>query len=118
MLDIEKYSTELQNPEITLPSGSGNTPLTNYKIMAALAAIRKEIARGDVEKFVRERGMPGFSPTQGHIPAAVPFLGHAMLEMKAGRMKKALFVAKGSLFLGRMSHLSDGLSFLLEANGK
>jgi betaine reductase len=67
---------------------------------------------------VRERGMPGFSPTQGHIPAAVPFLGHAMLEMKAGRMKKAMFVAKGSLFLGRMSHLSDGLSFLLQANGK
>jgi betaine reductase len=118
MLDIEKYATELQNPEITLPSGSGNTPLTNYKIMAALATIRKEIERTDIDKFVRERGMPGFSPTQGHIPAAVPFLGHAMLEMKAGRMKKAMFVAKGSLFLGRMSHLSDGLSFLLQANGK
>ena len=118
MLDIEKYSTELQNPEITMPSGSGNAPLTNYKLMGALAAIRKEIARTDVDKFVRERGMPGYAPTQGHIPAAVPFLGHAMLEMKAGRMKNALFVAKGSLFLGRMSHLSDGLSFLLQANGK
>jgi betaine reductase len=117
MLDIEKYSTELQNPEITLPSGSGNTPLTNYKIMGALAVLRKEIPRTDVDKFVRERGMPGFSPTQGHIPAAVPFLGHALLDMKAGKMKKVLFVAKGSLFLGRMSHLSDGLSFLLQAQG-
>ncbi len=116
MLDVEKYATEMQNPEITLPAGSGNTPLTNYKIMAALAAIRKEIDRADIDKFVRERGMPGYSSTQGHIPAAVPFLGHAMEAMKAGRMKNAMFVAKGSLFLGRMSQLSDGLSFLLEKN--
>jgi len=27
-----------------------------------------------------------------------------------------MFVAKGSLFLGRMSQLSDGMSFVLEAN--
>jgi betaine reductase len=31
-------------------------------------------------------------------------------------MKRAMFVAKGSLFLGRMSQLSDGMSFVLEAN--
>jgi betaine reductase len=37
--------------------------------------------------------------------------------MKMGKMKRAMFVAKGSLFLGRMSQLSDGISFLLEANG-
>jgi hypothetical protein len=30
-------------------------------------------------------------------------------------MRRAMFVAKGSLFLGRMSQLSDGMSFLLEA---
>jgi hypothetical protein len=29
-----------------------------------------------------------------------------------------MFVAEGSLFLGRMSQLSDGVSFLLEANPK
>jgi betaine reductase len=38
--------------------------------------------------------------------------------MKKGKMKRAMFVAKGSLFLGRMSQLSDGISFLLEANPK
>jgi len=27
-----------------------------------------------------------------------------------------MFVSKGSLFLGRMSQLSDGMSFLIEAN--
>ena len=84
--------------------------------MGALAAIRKEIPRTEIDTFVKERGMPGFSPTQGHVPAAVPFLGHALGEMKMGRIRNTMFVAKGSLFLGRMSQLSDGLSFLLEAN--
>ncbi len=118
MTDIDKYATEMHNPEITLPAGSGNTPYTNYKIMASLAVINKEIDKTEIEKFVKERGMPGFSPTQGHVPAAVPFFGHALQEMKAGKMKRTMFVAKGSLFLGRMSQLSDGMSFLLEANPK
>jgi hypothetical protein len=118
MTDIDKYSTELHNPEITLPSGSGDTPATNYKIMAALAALNKEIDKTEIEQFVKDRGMPGFSPTQGHVPSAVPFLGHAIESMKRGEMKNAMFVAKGSLFLGRMSQLSDGISFLLEANPK
>jgi glycine/sarcosine/betaine reductase complex component C subunit beta len=118
MLDVDKYATELQNPEVTLPAGSGNTPYTNYRIMASLAALNHEIEKTEIEKFVKERGMPGFSPTQGHVPAAVPFLGHAMMAMKQGTMKRAMFVAKGSLFLGRMSQLSDGMSFVLEANRK
>jgi len=67
---------------------------------------------------VKERGMPGYAPTQGHVPSAVPFLGHAIEAMKRGDMKRAMFVAKGSLFLGRMSQLSDGISFILEANSK
>jgi hypothetical protein len=116
MTDIDKYATEMHNPEITLPAGSGDTPATNYKLMAALAAMNKQIDKTEIEKFVKERGMPGFSPTQGHVPSAVPFLGHALEAMKKGDMKRAMFVAKGSLFLGRMSQLSDGVSFLLEAN--
>ena len=62
--------------------------------------------------------MPGYSPTQGHIPSAVPFFGHALELMRQGKMKRTMFVAKGSLFLGRMSQLSDGVSFLLEANSQ
>jgi len=118
MTDIDKYATEMHNPEITLPAGSGDTPSTNYKIMAALAVLNKQIDKTEIGKFVKERGMPGFSPTQGHVPSAVPFLGHAIEAMKRGTMKRAMFVAKGSLFLGRMSQLSDGISFLLEANSK
>jgi hypothetical protein len=29
-------------------------------------------------------------------------------------MRRALFMAKGSLFLGRMTEMSDGVSFLVE----
>jgi betaine reductase len=115
MTEVDKYATELQNPEITLPAGSGDTPRTNYLILASLAVLAGQMDRSEIEKFVLERGMPGFCPTQGHIPAAVPFLGHALEAMKKGEMKRAMFVAKGSLFLGRMSQLSDGMSFVLEA---
>jgi len=118
MTDVDKYATEMHNPEITLPAGSGDTPATNYKIIASLAALNRQIDKTEINRFVLERGMPGFSPTQGHIPAAVPFLGHALEAMKKGKMKRAVFVAKGSLFLGRMSQLSDGMSFLLEANDR
>jgi len=103
MTDIDKFATEMHNPEITLPAGSGDTPYTNYKLMAALAAMNNEIEKNKLEAFVREHGMPGFSPTQGHVPAAVPYLGHALEAMRSGRMKRSMFVAKGSLFLGRMS---------------
>ena len=118
MTEIDKYATEMHNPEITLPAGSGDTPSTNYRIMASLAALNKQIDKTEIDKFVKERGMPGYAPTQGHVPSAVPFLGHAIEAMKRGDMKRAMFVAKGSLFLGRMSQLSDGISFILEANSR
>ena len=116
MLDIDRYATELHNPEVTLAAGSGNTPLTNYRIMASLAALRREIDKSEIDAFVRARGMPGYCPTQGHVPAAVCYLPHACDAMKKGEMKRAMFIAKGSLFLGRMSQASDGMSFVLEAN--
>ncbi len=118
MMEIDRYATEMHNPEITVPAGSGNTPYTNYKLMGALAVMAGEIPASGIEEFVKSKGMPGFSPTQGHVPAAVPFLGHAIEAMRRGEMQSALFVAKGSLFLGRMSQLSDGMSFLLEKNPK
>jgi hypothetical protein len=118
MTEIDKYSTELHNPEITLPAGAGDTPATNYNIMASLAVLDHQIDKTEMSKFVRERGMLGFCPTQGHIPSAVPYLGHAIKAMREGKMKRAMFIGKGSLFLGRMSHLSDGISFVLEANSR
>jgi hypothetical protein len=112
--EIDKYATELHNPEVTEPAGSGNVPALNYRVIASLAAIRKQIAPSDVPAFVRRHGMPGYSPTQGHIASAVPYLGHALTKMARGEMGRAMFLAKGSLFLGRMTQLSDGMSFVLE----
>jgi betaine reductase len=113
--DIDKYATELHNPEVTEPAGSGNVPLLNYRVIAGLAALRKEITAADVSQFVTMHGMPGFSPTQGHIASAIPFLGHALDRMVAGSMRRVIFLAKGSLFLGRMTQMADGLSLLLES---
>ena len=118
VMEVDKYATEMHNPEVTVPSGSGNVPLNNYRMIGALAVLRKEIDRSEINQFVAEHGMPGFSPTQGHVPAAVPFLGYAVDGIKRGEMHNAMFVSKGSLFLGRMSQLSDGMSFLIEGNPK
>ena len=114
--DVDKYATELHNPEVTEPSASGNVPLLNYRMIGALAALRGEIQKAEIPDFIAVHGMPGFSPTQGHIASAVPFLGHALDRLKAGTMRRAMFLAKGSLFLGRMTQMSDGLSFVLERN--
>ena len=105
-------------PEITEPSASGDVPAQNYRLIAAMAALGKEISREDIPRFVEKHGMPGFSPTQGHIASAVPFLGHALERIMAGEMKRAMFLAKGSLFLGRMTQMSDGMSFILEQNSQ
>ena len=115
MSDIDRFAGELHNPEITVPSGSGDVALVNYRSMAALAVLRGEIKREEISDFVETRGLPGYAPTQGHIPAGVPYLGHALEEMRKGEMRRAFFLAKGSLFLGRMTGLFDGASFLLEA---
>ena len=114
--DIDKYATELHNPEVTEPAGSGNVPLLNYRVIAGLAAMGKEITRAQVPDFVAAHGMPGFSPTQGHIASAVPFLGHAVDGLRGGDLQRVLLLAKGSLFLGRMTQMADGVSLLLERN--
>ena len=116
--DIGKYATEMHNPEITDTAGSGNVPQTNYRLIAALAALNGEIEKGadSRDAFVKPHGMPGFSPTQGHVASAIPFLGHALDDLKRGNYQYSMFLAKGSLFLGRMTHMSDGESFILEKN--
>ncbi len=114
--DIDKYATELHNPEVTEPSGSGNVPRLNYRLIGALAVLNKEITRPEMASFAETHGMPGFSPTQGHIASAIPFMGHAVDRIRGGQMERSMFLAKGSLFLARMTQMSDGLSFVLERN--
>ena len=112
--DVERYATELHDPEITEPAGAGNVPQRNYKLMGALAVRRGEIPRDALDSFEREHGLPGFSPTQGHVASAVPWLPHGLEALRSGEIGSTMLVAKGSLFLGRMTELADGMSILLE----
>jgi betaine reductase len=116
MTDIDDYATELHNPEITEPQGSGNVPERNYRTIAALSAAKGDIERTDIAAFVTERGMPGYAPTQGHLASALCYVPHALDRLTSGDARKVMLLAKGSLFLGRMCQLSDGMSVLLERN--
>lgn len=112
--DVDKYAPELHDPEVTLPAGAGNVPEANYKMIAALAVMKGQYEKAEIPNFVQKYGLHGFAPTQGHIPSGVPFLGHAVDAMKEGTMNRAMIIGKGSLFLGRLTNLADGASFLLE----
>ena len=114
LTDVDKYAPELHNPEVTLPAGAGNVPEANYKMIAALGVMKKQLERGEIDAFVKTRGLVGYAPTQGHIPSGVPYMGHALEAMKKGALKRVMIIGKGSLFLGRLTNLADGASFLME----
>ena len=112
--DVDRIATELHDPEITEPAGAGNVPQRNYKLMGALAVRRGELERAELDSYEREHGLPGFSPTQGHVASAVPWLPHGLEALRNGEIGSTMLVAKGSLFLGRMTELADGMSLLIE----
>jgi hypothetical protein len=114
--EIDKYSVEMQNPDVTKPAGAGDVPLSNYKMIAALAVRRGELEKSQLMNFVKEHGMQGWAPTQGHIPSGVPFVGFAREAIIDGAMRRVMIVGKGSLFLGRMTNLFDGVSVIIESN--
>lgn len=116
IIDVDKFSPEMQNPDITKPAGAGDVPEANYKMIAALGVKRGQIERKDIPKFVKEHGLTGWAPTQGHIPSGVPYLGFAREDILEGKIKRAMIIGKGSLFLGRMTNLFDGISFVIDAN--
>lgn len=114
--DIDKYSVEMQNPDITKSAGAGDVPASNYKMIAALGVKRGELERADVAIFGDKHGLPGWAPTQGHIPSGVPYIGFCRDAMLGGEIERSMIVGKGSLFLGRMTNLFDGVSVVVEKN--
>lgn len=114
--DIDKYSPEMQNPDITKPAGAGDVPLSNYKMIGALAVKQGDITRAELATFADEHGIVGFAPTQGHIPSGVPIIGYAREAILEGSMKNVMVIGKGSLFLGRMTNLFDGVSVVIQPN--
>jgi betaine reductase len=112
--DIGTYATEIHNPEITEPQGGGDVSDRNYRMLAGLGVVRGELDKSAIPTFARAHGMPGFAPTQGHIASAVPWLPHALSRMASGDLHRTMLIAKGSLFLGRLTRLWDGASVTLE----
>jgi hypothetical protein len=115
--DVDVYAPELQNPEITEAAGAGNVTLANLKMIAATAVMKKEISKEEMGSFIAAHGTSGWAPTQGHIPSGVPALGWFIRWAAEGSLKRGLVIGKGSLFLGRMTNLFDGVSLILEARG-
>ncbi len=114
--DIDKYSVEMQNPDVTKPAGAGDVPLSNYKMIAALGVKRGELEKADLATFPVNHGMVGWAPTQGHIPSGVPYVGFGRQDILDGKVNRAMVIGKGSLFLGRMTNLFDGVSFIMQKN--
>lgn len=114
--DVDRFSVEMQNPDITKPAGAGDVPEANFKMIAALAVKEGEIEKTDLLNFIKEHGMKGWAPTQGHIPSGAPYLGFAVDDIMEGKVNRAMIVGKGSLFLGRMTNLFDGVSIIIEKN--
>ena len=114
--DIDKFFSEMQNPDITKPAGAGDVPAANYKMIAALAVKRGELGRADLATFGTKYGEMGWAPTQGHIPSGAPAIGFIRNDIMSGKIKNAMLIGKGSLFLGRMTNLFDGASFVIQAN--
>ena len=114
--DIDKYAGELHNSEILKPAGGGDPALQFFKVVAATAVMRGELERSAIKTFPAEHGMVGWAPTQGHIPSGVPCIGFVRDDIMAGKIRNAMVVGKGSLFLGRLTNLFDGVSFVIQAN--
>ncbi|MEF9991178.1 MAG: glycine/sarcosine/betaine reductase complex component C subunit beta [Romboutsia sp.] len=114
--DVDVFSVEMQNPDITKPAGAGDVPEANYKMIGALAVKRGDLEKKDLKDFVSQKGLPGWAPTQGHIPSGAPYIGFMIDDLTTGDKNRAMVVGKGSLFLGRMTNLFDGVSFITERN--
>ncbi|MBO3444452.1 glycine/sarcosine/betaine reductase complex component C subunit beta [Clostridium sp. CCUG 7971] len=114
--DVDVFSVEMQNPDITKPAGAGDVPEANYKMIGALAVKRGDMEKKALKEFVSSKGLPGWAPTQGHIPSGVPYIGFCIDDLTTGDKNRAMIVGKGSLFLGRMTNLFDGVSFIVERN--
>lgn len=114
--DVDRYSVEMQNPDITKPAGAGDVPTANMKMIGALGVMKKQLEKPEMPAFIAEYGMEGWAPTQGHIPSGVPYLGFAIEDLTTGQYNRAQIVGKGSLFLGRMTNLFDGVSIVIERN--
>ncbi|MFQ5850111.1 MAG: glycine/sarcosine/betaine reductase complex component C subunit beta [Candidatus Binatia bacterium] len=111
---VDRFVTELHNPDITVPAKGGDVPERSYRMLAAVLASSGKIPRSEVAGFAKSKGVPGYAPTQGHIASSFVYMPHALRALNQGKIRNCFFFARASLFLGQMTQLSDGMSVLLE----
>lgn len=111
---VDRFVTELHNPDITVPAKGGDVPERSYRMLAAVLASSGKMERGGINGFARRKGVPGYAPTHGHIASAFVYLPHALRALNQGEIRNCFLFARASLFLGQMTQLSDGMSVLLE----
>ena len=58
----------------------------------------------------------GWGSNEGESTAGAPAIGFVRNDIMSGKIKNAMIIGKGSLFLGRMTNLFDGASFVIQAN--
>ena len=85
-------------------------------MIAALGVKRGDFEKAEINDVVLEKGLVGYAPTQGHIPSGVPYIGFAREGILNDELNRVMIVGKGSLFLGRLTNLFDGVSFVIEKN--
>ena len=103
--DIDVFSVEMQNPDITKAAGAGNVPEANYKMIGALAVMRGDIEKKDLKSFIDTKGLPGWAPTQGHIPSGVPYVGFLRDDLTTGNKKQSNDSRKRKLILRKNDKL-------------
>ncbi len=111
---VDRFVTELHNPDVTVPAKGGDVAERSYRMLAAVLASSGKMERGEIGGFVRKKGVPGYAPTQGHIASAFVYVPHALRALNQGEIRNCFFLARASLFLGQMTQLTDGMSVLLE----
>ena len=62
---VDRIVTELHNPDIMVSAKAGDVAARNYKMMAAMLAMAKEIDRSDIAGFGRAKGSVRLRPHPG-----------------------------------------------------
>ncbi len=70
--DVDKFSPEMQNPDITKPAGAGDVPLSNYKMIAALAVSAATSRRAPCPPSSPSTAAPAGRPLRAISPPACP----------------------------------------------
>ena len=117
--DIDKFSPEMQNPDITKPAGAGDVPIANYKMIAALAVKRGELDRKETGELPGKTWTYRMGTDTGTYPIRSTICrickrGHSgRKDQESNDHRK-----RKSVPWKRMTNLFDGVSFVIHGKYK